>query len=192
LFSGGEQHAGIYYVEPRRSAGCADTFKLIDNSRSRRFALPTQREFLKETISRLYFLWFDQNMEVAIEKLVALCCFVIGLSHIVQPRAWAELFIDWRGKGDVGVIYTALLHFCFGALVVAFHNVWHGLPLVVTLLGWGWNVKGLLYLTYPKVGMKMLTRVSIERSWEFVVAGVVLVALGALIAYSLAQRGMVL
>jgi hypothetical protein len=29
------------------------------------------------------------------------------------------LFTDWRSKGDVGVFYTGLLHFSFGALVVA-------------------------------------------------------------------------
>ena len=128
-------------------------------------------------------------VEIGIERLVALCCFVIGLSHIVQPRAWAELFIQWRDKGNVGVFYTALLHFTFGALVVAFHNVWRGIPLVVTLLGWGWTIKGLLYLTYPKHGMRMLQRVSLERAHEFVIAGVVLVIVAALISYSLATPG---
>ena len=80
-------------------------------------------------------------MEIAIERLVALSCFVIGLSHIVQPRAWAELFIDWRSKGTTGVFYTGLLHFNIGALVVAFHNVWRGLPMIVTLLGWAWTIE---------------------------------------------------
>ena len=127
-------------------------------------------------------------MEVAIERLAALCCFVIGVSHIVQPRAWVQLFIDWRSKGDVGVFYTGLLHFTFGALIVAFHNVWRGIPLLVTLLGWAWTLKGLLYLTYPKHGMRMLARISMERAHEFVVAGVVLVAVAALVTYSLATR----
>lgn len=131
-------------------------------------------------------------MEAAIERLLALSCFVIGLSHIVQPRTWAELFIDWRGKGNVGVFYTGLLHFTFGALTVAFHNVWSGIPLIVTLLGWGWTLKGLLYLTVPQFAMKSLSRVSVERAHEFVIAGVVLVAIALLIAYSLAARGALL
>ena len=124
-------------------------------------------------------------METAIERLVALCCLVIGLSHIVQPRAWAELFIHWREKGVVGVFYTALLHFCFGALIVAFHNVWRGLPMIVTLLGWAWTIKGLLYFTFPRHALKMLHRVTLERSWEFVVAGAVLVTLAGVIAFAL-------
>ncbi len=131
-------------------------------------------------------------MEVGIERLVAVCCFVIGLSHIVQPRAWVALFIEWRAKGDVGVFYTGLLHFALGALVVAFHNVWRGIPLVVTLLGWGWTLKGLLYLTYPRFAARSLARVSADRAHEFVVAGVVLVAIALLIGYSLATRGALL
>jgi len=129
-------------------------------------------------------------MEIGIERLVALCCFVIGLSHILQARAWAELFIQWREKGSVGVFYTALLHFALGALIVAFHNVWHGgIPVIVTLLGWAWVVKGLLYLVYPKHGMRMLNRVSLERAWEFAIAEAVLVGLSVLISYSLFARG---
>ena len=68
---------------------------------------------------------------------------------------------------------------------MAFHNVWRGFPTIVTVLGWGWTVKGLLYLTFPSVAMKSLNRVSVEGAWEFVVAGVVLIALAALISYSL-------
>jgi len=90
---------------------------------------------------------------------------------------------------DNGVFYRALLHFALGALIVAFHHVWRGIPLVVTLLGWGWTVKGLLYLIYPKHGLRMLARVSLEKSHEFVIAGVVLLLLCGLIASSLALRG---
>ena len=78
-----------------------------------------------------------------------------------------------------------MLHFPLGALVVAFHNVWQGLPTIVTILGWGWLIKGLVYLCYPKHGMRMLDRVSLEKSREFVIAGIVLVALSLVIAYAL-------
>ena len=31
-------------------------------------------------------------MEIAVEKFAVTCFFLIGVSHIVQPRAWAEFF----------------------------------------------------------------------------------------------------
>jgi hypothetical protein len=127
-------------------------------------------------------------METAVEKLAAICILVTGLSHILQPRVWAEFFIMLREKGKVGSILCGLLHFPLGVIIVAFHNVWHGLPIVVTVMGWGFLLKSVLYLVYPKHGMRMLARVSSERSWEFVVAGVMAVALSGLIFYSLLSR----
>ena len=127
-------------------------------------------------------------METAVEKLAAICILITGLSHIMQPRAWAEFFIMLREKEKVGSILAGLLHFPLGVIIVAFHNVWHGVPMVVTIMGWGLLLKSALYLVYPKHGMRMLARVSVERSWEFVVAGVGAVALSGLIFFSLLTR----
>lgn len=41
-------------------------------------------------------------MELAIQKLAIVTFFVIGLSHVFQSRAWAQLFIDLRNKGEIG------------------------------------------------------------------------------------------
>jgi uncharacterized protein YjeT (DUF2065 family) len=124
-------------------------------------------------------------VETSIQKLVAISYLVIGLSHIFQPRVWAQFFIMWRERGEVGSFLSGLLHFPMGVLIVSFHNVWHGIPLIVTVMGWGLVIKGLIYLTYPKHGMRVLARVSLERSREFVVAGVVAVALSLVIMFPL-------
>jgi hypothetical protein len=124
-------------------------------------------------------------METSIQKLVAISYLVIGLSHIFQPRIWTRFFIMFRDKGEVGSFLSGLLHFPLGVLIVSFHDVWQGIPLIVTIMGWGLVIKSLIYFTYPKHGMRILARVSIERSWEFVVAGVVAVALSGLILFPL-------
>src|SRR5215467_12975289 len=82
--------------------------------------------------------------------------FVTGVSHVCQPRVWAQFFI----------------HFPLGALIVAFHNVWRGAPLVLTLIGYSLLLKSTIYFVFPKRGLKSLSRVSLDKSWEFVVAGV--------------------
>jgi len=93
-----------------------------------------------------------------------------------------------RSKGEVGSFLNALLHFPLGVLIVSFHNVWHGIPLVLTLMGWGLVLKGLIYFVFPRHGMKMLARVSIDRSWEFVVAGFFSIAVSGLLLFSLLSK----
>lgn len=124
-------------------------------------------------------------MELAVTKLAIICFFLTGVSHIVQPRVWAQFFIGLHAKGAVGSFLNGLLHFPLGVLIVSFHNVWHGFPIVLTLIGWGLVLKSFIYLIFPSHGVKILARVSIERSWEFVVAGVISVGISGLLMYSL-------
>jgi hypothetical protein len=74
-------------------------------------------------------------METAIERFVVLSYLVIGLSHILQPRAWVRFFVIFREKGDAGIFIVAFLHLTLGALIVSFHNVWTGIPAVVIVTG---------------------------------------------------------
>ena len=124
-------------------------------------------------------------MELAVTKLAIICFFITGVSHIIQPRVWAQFFINMRSKGEAGSFQNALLHFPLGVVIVAFHNVWHGLPLVLTLIGWGLVLKSFIYFVFPQYGLKMLSRVSIERSWGFAVAGVFSVAISLFLMISL-------
>ena len=128
-------------------------------------------------------------MEASVEILAAVCFVLIGLSHMAQPRAWVEFFIAVRERGRTGSFINAFIHFPLGALIVAFHNVWSGLPVVLTLVGWGLVIKGLLYFTLPDFGLKRgLGIVSVERARGFVVAGAFAVAFGALCAYMALRR----
>ena len=120
-------------------------------------------------------------MEIAVERLVALCFLLTGISHVAQPRVWAELFVSWGERGRVGSLFNGLLHLPLGTVIVCFHNVWHGGATLITILGWCLVVKGLIYLTFPALGTRMLARISVDRSWEFVVAGVFSIALGGVV-----------
>ena len=93
-----------------------------------------------------------------------------------------------RAKGEVGSFLNALLHFPLGVVIVSFHDVWHGLPIVLTLIGWGLVLKSFIYFVLPRRGMKILGRVSMEKSWEFVVAGVFALGISGLLIFSLLRR----
>ncbi|MCM3872375.1 MAG: hypothetical protein ND895_16960 [Pyrinomonadaceae bacterium] len=127
-------------------------------------------------------------MELAVTKLAIICFLVTGVSHIVRPRVWAQFFIDMHNKGEVGSFQNALLHFPLGVLIVSFHNLWHGWPIVLTLIGWGLVLKSFIYFVFPQYGVRILARVSMERSWEFVVAGIISVGISGLLIFSLLRR----
>lgn len=120
-------------------------------------------------------------MARAVEIFAAINLFVIGVSHLVQPMGWVEFFIWLREKGRPGIFVVAFISLTFGTIVVAFHNVWSGLPMVLTIYGWSQVIKGFLYLSVPQIGMKSLGRINSERAYWFRIAGIVLIVLSGLI-----------
>jgi hypothetical protein len=117
-------------------------------------------------------------MERAVQIFAAVNFLVIGISHIVQPRAWVEFFFLLRDKGRAGAFLNGFLSLGVGSLIVGFHNVWSGPATVLTVMGWLWVFKALLTFAKPEIGLKGISRVSMERSKEFVMAGIFLLALG--------------
>ena len=124
-------------------------------------------------------------MERAIEILAVIQLTVIGVSHIVYHRAWAEFFIWLRSKGDPGVFANGLLSLTAGSLIFSFHRVWSGIPLVLTVFGILNILKAATCFLFPARAMRSMERVSLERSREFVVAGAVSLAIAAVIGYGL-------
>lgn len=122
-------------------------------------------------------------MERGIELFVAVQCVVMGLSHMLHPRGWVEFFVRLRSWGIVGVFVNGFLSLGFGSVIVAFHNAWQGLPVVITVFGWLHVTKAVACFIFPEAGLKSLNRVSPDRSKEFVIAGAVLLALGGFSGY---------
>ncbi len=125
-------------------------------------------------------------MERAIQVFAMINLVTVGLSHVLQPRAWAEFYVALRDKGDRGVFVVGFMSLAFGSLIVAFHNVWSGLPMVLTILGWSQVLKGLVYFTVPSYGLRKLGIVDIERARMFVWPGLALLVIAGLLGYHLA------
>ncbi|HYH44907.1 MAG TPA: hypothetical protein VEG34_04430 [Thermoanaerobaculia bacterium] len=125
-------------------------------------------------------------MERAVQLFALVQLTVIGLSHLILPRPWAEFFLLLRSKGTAGAFFNGFLSLGFGSVIVAFHQVWSGPALALTLLGCAQVLKALLIFAVPGYGVRGLARVSLERAWEFRVAGVVLLLFAGLCGYLLA------
>jgi len=116
-------------------------------------------------------------MEQATQVFAAVSFFVIGLSHLVQPRAWVAFYQTLAARGAPGAFLEGFLSLTFGAIIVAFHNVWHGPALVLTLIGWAQVLKGLGRFVAPQLAVRVMERASAERSWYFRAGGVVALGL---------------
>lgn len=127
----------------------------------------------------------ERSIYIATTISLLVCC----LSHILRPRAWVEFFIYLRTKGTTGVFMTAFIHIPLGVAIVSRHNVWSGIPMIVTILGWGWLIKGTLYFVFPRVGLWALGRVSMKRANNFVLAGAVFGVLSVILAYGFFWAG---
>jgi uncharacterized protein YjeT (DUF2065 family) len=121
--------------------------------------------------------------ERAIEVFAALYFLVIGLSHLFQPHAWIDFFVRLREGGRSGMFTEGFQSLSFGALIVAFHNVWSGLPMLLTLIGWGQVVKGLTRFVLPQLSLRVYQHLSYERVAHFRVAGAVALAIGGALVY---------
>jgi hypothetical protein len=128
------------------------------------------------------------TLHQSIELFVAIQTLVIAVSHIAQPRAWVEFFVWLRGKGHAGVFANGFLSLWFGGVIVAFHPVWSGPAIIVTLLGWAQVVKASVAFIAPQLSMRGFARVSPERSHEFVGAGVGLLAISGVCWYVVLAR----
>jgi hypothetical protein len=112
------------------------------------------------------------SMEQATQVFAAIAFLVIGLSHLAQPKAWVAFFQALAARGTPGVFAEGFLLLNFGAFVVAFHNVWHGPGVVLTLIGWSQLLKGIGRFVFPQLGLRVMQRATPERAWHFQVGGV--------------------
>ena len=124
-------------------------------------------------------------MEKALEVFAAIHFLIVGLSHVVQRHAWVDFFVWLRERGHPGVFVHGFLSLGFGSMILAFHNVWSGLPTVLTVVGCAYTLKAALCFLLPATQMRTLSRVSHERAWELALPGVAFVALAGMLAYSL-------
>lgn len=124
-------------------------------------------------------------MERAVQILAVVHFLIIGLSHLVRPRAWSEFFLLLRSKGAAGGFINGFLSLGLGSMIVAFHQVWSGIPLVLTLFGWAQVAKSFLIFVVPGYAEKSLEKAPIDNPRVFIPAGILLIVLGGLLLFHL-------
>ena len=91
-------------------------------------------------------------MERAVEWYLAITVSVVGVSHLVRPRDWAEAYRQLHACGHPGAFVNGWLNLVSGGLVVAGHGSWAWPGAVLTGFGWLLVGKGIVCLVAPPQG----------------------------------------
>lgn len=110
---------------------------------------------------------------------------LMGLSHVLRPDAWTEFFLLLKRQGRAGSFVHGFLTLAFGSVIVVFHPIWHGVPMLLTLLGWAYMLKAAVVFLFPRLGERSLSFVTTERPRMFATPGVILTAIGMVLGYDL-------
>lgn len=63
----------------------------------------------------------------AVEFVMLVTGIILGLSHLVRPAMWADVFVGFHAQGERGVVMRTFLFELWPAmLIVTFHQVWWG------------------------------------------------------------------
>ena len=112
-------------------------------------------------------------MEQSTQLFAAISFLVIGVSHLARPRAWIAFYQSLVSLGTLGAFLEGFLCLNFGAIIVAFHNVWDGPALYLTVIGWGQIFKGVFRFLAPELALRGMARATQPRAWFFQIGGVV-------------------
>lgn len=124
-------------------------------------------------------------MERSVEILAVVQFFIVGFSHALRPHAWIDFFIRLHQRGHAGVFAHGFLSLGMGSLILGFHNVWTGIPALLTVIGYLYTFKATMCFVFPETQMLTLGRVSHERPREFVVVGIVCIIVACVLSYSI-------
>ncbi|MEM9172971.1 MAG: hypothetical protein AAGA84_09725 [Pseudomonadota bacterium] len=119
----------------------------------------------------------------AVQLVFCFAFLLMGLSHLLQPRMWREFFAHLHSLGTTGVVYrTFMMELIPASVLVAFHQVWHGVAVVITVYGWLLLLKVVISMLYPAAGLRSLAMAEKAGDRGFIVAGTALIALSVLCA----------
>jgi hypothetical protein len=89
------------------------------------------------------------GLETFIARFFSVSLFLIGLSHLIQPRFWRDYFLRIKETGVAGII-IAMYTLPQGLLIVLGHNAWVlDVPVIITICGWGMTIKSIIYALLP-------------------------------------------
>jgi hypothetical protein len=74
-----------------------------------------------------------------------------------------------------------------GVIIISFHNVWTGVPVLLTVMGWAYILKTTIAFCIPSLGLRSMKRVERNNLNEFRIGGIILLIIASVLIYSFFQ-----
>jgi len=91
---------------------------------------------------------------IMIAKVAAPIWIMMGLSILLYAKTWGKIMKRWS-KDHLEIFAVMFLYPILGMIIIRMYNVWDwNVWLIVTLMGWGMFLKGIMYFLLPGAWMK--------------------------------------
>lgn len=123
-------------------------------------------------------------MEISIRlaQVFGIAYLAIGLGMLFDPKYYHKLYNDFM-KNSALIYITALAITAVGYFIVVKHNVWiKSWEVLITIIGWGALIKGVLLLITPQ-GFLDIFKDWFKKPEAFTKYGIVVLIVGGILTY---------
>ncbi|WP_419861601.1 hypothetical protein [Candidatus Palauibacter sp.] len=122
-----------------------------------------------------------EDLTRAVEVFVSINLIALGVSYVLRPADWRAFIEHLQSKGAAGSLTVAFLAMGIGSFIVAFHNVWGGVPTILTVYGWLALAKGAFYALVPGLAQKGMETALGMGAGLWRAGGVLVTAIGVIV-----------
>jgi predicted MFS family arabinose efflux permease len=115
---------------------------------------------------------------VLVAKILALYYISAGIAALSGKLSFSKMIEEYERSSALAFV-TGFIAITLGMLLVEYHNIWiPSWPVLITFIGWGMLLKGVLLIAFPQ-------SISFFKSWcrNTQAWGIVMIALGLLFGY---------
>jgi len=115
-------------------------------------------------------------------QIIGICYLVIGIGLLINTKYYKKMIKDFSESKSV-LFLSGFLSLIAGYFIVTNYNYWAwDWSVIVTLVGWGALIKGVILLIMPKMMIK-ISKYFTDHNGLMVFEGVIATILGTLITY---------
>ena len=88
-------------------------------------------------------------MSTLIAKIASIVFVCVGLAGLFNKKLYLQVGNDMFKNAGLTLVYV-FIEMVLSFFVVAYHNIWTGWPVIITVLGWMGLLEGALIIVFPK------------------------------------------